>query len=70
MKPQFDHEKLHGYQQALAFVTWATQLCLRFSRRLQPRTSSIALPKAFRSTSLRKMAFAVREKEQDFIEIH
>jgi four helix bundle protein len=26
MKPQFDHEKLRVYQQALSFVTWANQL--------------------------------------------
>ena len=26
MKPQFDHEKLRVYQQALTFVTWATEL--------------------------------------------
>jgi four helix bundle protein len=26
MKPQFDHEKLHVYQEALSFVSWATRL--------------------------------------------
>ena len=36
MKPQFDHEKLHVYQQALTFVTWATQLLSK----IQPKAAA------------------------------
>ena len=38
MKPQFDHEKLNVYQQALGFVTWATQLLSK----IQPKAEELS----------------------------
>ncbi len=69
MKPQFDHEKLRVYQQALTFVTWATQLLPK----IQPKAAAKdQLDRASTSVPLNiaegNGKFAVRDRCR-FIEI-
>ena len=69
MKPQFDHEKLHVYQQALTFVSWATELLSK----IQPKAAAKdQLDRASTSVPLNiaegNGKFAVRDRCR-FIEI-